>query len=179
MPKAAKFSSWLPASMPPWFAATSLHVLGLLLLLLAAVTVGPPPPRPPHILQIPLSLPNLTPPPPMEGSGESGGGHSDPDPAQRGRPPKPAARTFVLPAVARTEPSVLEIITGMADVPDLDLPYAQLGDPLSDIRKGGLGRLPGGGIGDHGGLGDGPGDKDGGRSGKGGPGNLGPRESDA
>src|SRR6478609_5181640 len=94
-------------SRSSWFVATSLHVVVVLLLLLAAVKVVPPP-RPPSI-HVPLTMPlyPVLPPPPLNGTGgDSGGGHSDPEPAQQGAPPKPAPRTFIMQAVNRTQPSV-------------------------------------------------------------------------
>lgn len=152
-------------SRSSWFAATSIHVAGMLLLLLAAARVSPPP-LPPSFHDIPkIELKLVVPPPPKGPAGDSGGGHSDPDSPRQGQPPKPAPRAFTMLASHRTEPSVLEIIAG-ADVPDLDVSFAQLGDPLGMAMTGSLGRGLGTTIGDGDGNSVGPGDRTGGAPGK-------------
>jgi protein TonB len=159
-------------SRSSWFAATSIHVVVFALLLLAAARVSPPP-LPPSFHEPTKVILNLVAPPPPRGrGGDSGGGHSDPDPAQQGRPPKPAPRAFTMLAVNRTESSVLEIVSG-ADVPDLDVSFTQLGDPLGAARSGSLGIGRGITIGDGDGNSVGPGNRSGGNPGKGGTNGLG------
>lgn len=96
----------------------------------------------------------------------------DRDPARQGRPPKPAPRAFTMLAVNRTTPAVLEIAAG-ADVPDLDVPFTQLGDPLGMARTDSLGIGTGFTIGDGEGNSVGPGDRTGGNPGKNGTNGIG------
>ena len=113
----------------------------------------------------PHSLPYLAPRTPAGGGG-GGGGRSTP--VAKGQLPKPAAKQFVPPMIARNQPK-LEIDPSIVAPPDAPLPSsdaADWGDPLANLvlfsngtgSGGGMGKGNGGGIGSGNGAGYGPGD---------------------
>jgi len=87
----------------------------------------------------------------------SGGSNQTMLPARHGAPPPKAHNTFIPPAHVEN-PKLPMAITVAFDSPTIQVDAANIGDPLSTLPNGGLGRNGVNGIGDHGccgGIGDG------------------------
>jgi len=129
-----------------------LHVLAVAALLFLTTHAIVPPTAPIHSREIPLIAPQLR---FLTSITEhSGGGNRTLLQAQRGAPPPPAHRTFIHPPIQ--DPKLPMPNSVAFDVPPVFINASDIGDPLSKVKFGSLGRDGENGIGPHGRGGIGP-----------------------
>lgn len=131
-----------------------LAALALLLLLTSHSVLSPPQAEvPPRIVQLAPWHPVYL----NKGEQHSGGSNQTLLPARRGAPPSKARNIFI-PPTSTPAPKLPMAITVAFDSPTVQIDAADMGDPMSTLRAGELGRNGHNGIGDHGcckGIGDG------------------------
>jgi protein TonB len=122
-----------------------IHLLVALLLLFASRAIRAPlePTAPVHA--IPLTLFR----PPNAVASRSGGSNQTALPAKRGAPPPTARRTFI-PPTSSPHPQLALPITIAFDIPIEQTSSTNIGDPLSQLGAGALGRHGHNGIGNDG-----------------------------
>jgi periplasmic protein TonB len=121
-----------------------LHMLIALLLLVAVRSTRTPRPTTAPLRATPLTFF----PPPKALDPRSGGSNQTSLPARHGTPPPRASRTFIPPNSA-DHPRLLLPITIDFDIP-IDSAATNVGDPLSKLAAGALGKNGANGIGDRG-----------------------------
>jgi TonB family protein len=128
-----------------------LHILAVAALLFLTTHAIVPPTASIHSRAIPLIAPTrfLT-----SVTEHSGGGNQTLLQAQHGAPPPPAHRTFIQPTIP--DPKLPMPNSVAFDNPPVFINASDIGDPLSKIKFGGLGRDGDNGIGPHGHGGIGP-----------------------
>jgi protein TonB len=128
-----------------------LHVLAVAALLFLTTHAIVPPTAPIHSHEIRLIAPArfLT-----SVTEHSGGGNQTLLQAQHGAPPPPAHRTFIHPPIQ--DPKLPMPNSVAFDTPPVFINASDIGDPLSKLKVGSLGRDGANSIGDHGRGGVGP-----------------------
>jgi protein TonB len=127
-----------------------LHVLAVAALLFLTTHAIVPPTAPIHSHEIRLIAPArfLT-----SVTEHSGGGNQTLLQAQHGAPPPPAHRTFIHPPIQ--DPKLPMPNSVAFDTPPVFINASDIGDPLSKLKVGSLGRDGANSIGDHGRAGPG------------------------
>src|SRR5205809_342297 len=123
-----------------------LHVLAIAALLFLTTHAIVPPTASIHLRDIPLIAPRLRLLPLV--TERSGGGNRTLLPARHGDPPPPARRTFIQPPIA--DPKLPMPNSAAFEVPAVFISAGEIGDPLSNVKLGALGRNGDNGIGPRG-----------------------------
>jgi TonB family protein len=131
-----------------------LHVLAVAALLFLTTHAIVPPTASIHVRDVPLIAPRLRLIPFI--TEKSGGSNRTMLPARHGDPPPTAHRTFIQPPTS--DPKLPMPISIAFEVPPVPTHGDPVGDPLSTVKFGSLGRDGDNGIGPrgHGGIGEGP-----------------------